>query len=177
MRIANLSQALPLTKLKSLDLIDFNLSVKDMQALSQGIAGSGLKTLLLVNSFIDDEQDIEPIIRHLTDGLLKSCVETVELRSWALNRERLQYLMENLQNFKFLKKLSLLRCLTFQDAPFYLLECALNTTADVTASFDKFNRVNLQELAPRYKQYKETYTKQERKLFSRIFEYDRGQHA
>ena len=74
--ISKLATALPLTNLKALRLSYFSLSLQDMQRLAQSIAESQITMLELLYPSIRNDDDIEPIIRCLTDGLVKSCVET-----------------------------------------------------------------------------------------------------
>ena len=171
--ISILAEVLPLTKLKTLRLSFFSLTLQDMQSLAQSIAVSRITNLWLRYPKIGNEDDIEPIIRCLTDGLVNSCVETVSLLGWKPNRVRLQYLMEHLGDMKSLKKLYLYDGVPVEDAPFYL-ECALKTTAIIDFKFESISqRFNSQELAPRYKQFKESYSADEIKFFSKVFPHDR----
>ncbi len=145
-----------------------------MQALSPTFGISQLKGLYLEYPSIA-QNEIEPVIRSLTDGLINSCVEIVELHDWELNRSSLQYLMENLCNMKSLKTLKIRYKLSMTDAPFYI-DSALKTTADIYLQFKELSNngrtVNLQDLGRKYNQFKEMYSLEEREFFSKIFEHD-----
>ena len=166
--ISKLAEVLPLTKLKTLRLSFFSITLQEMQTLAQSIVESQITGLQLYYLRISNEGYIERMIRCLTDALVKSCVETVELKGWKPNRVRLQYLMEHLGDMKSLKLLDLDK-VPVEDAPFYL-ECALKTTANIDLKFQTIpQRFNLRELAPRYKQFKETYSEKEREFLARSF--------
>jgi hypothetical protein len=119
--------------------------------------------------------EIEPVIRSLTDGLVNSSVEIVTLEDWKLNRSNLQYLMENLCNMKSLKMLKIMDKLSMTDAPFYI-DCTLKTTVDLFLQFEELSNngrtVNLQDLGRKSMQFKEMYTEEEREFFSKMFEHD-----
>ena len=90
---------------------------------------------------------------------------------WKSNRVRLQYLMERLGDMKSLKFLSLDE-VPVADAPFYL-ECAQKMTADIGIEFENAaTRYNFKDLARSYKQYKESFSWDERYLFSLLFQYE-----
>ena len=187
LRLGNLANVLLLTKLKKLDLSGFNLTLREMQALSQSISQSQLLTLTLGDPRVISEMDVEQIIQCLTDCLIESSVETVKLEGWYLDRERGQYLMDNLPRIRRLKTMKLYNSIPFADSPFFF-ECVVGTTANIevlgfqdvefsAADDDDEEKedddpLNLRDLATRYKQYYNTYTKLERKIFSKIFKHD-----
>ena len=137
--ISKLAEVLPLTKLKTLRLSFFSITLQEMQTLAQSIVESQITGLQLYYLRISNEGYIERMIRCLTDALVKSCVETVELKGWNPARWQLQYLMENLGDMKGLKKLTLDQ-VPVDDAPFYLA-CALKTTAKILFEFESIHTI------------------------------------
>ena len=157
--ITNLASALSLKKLNYLRLGQFALNLQEMELLSQTFGPSQLKELILFDLDISLEE-LEPVIRSLTDGLVNSVLEIVELEEWVgldgldvlgFDGEKFQYLMENLCNMKSLKKLEITGPTFYtSDIPFYV-NCALKTTADIFLTFED-RRVNLQDLVREHRQ-------------------------
>jgi hypothetical protein len=81
--ITNLASALSLKKLNYLSLGHFHFKLLEMQLLSQTFGVSQLKELILIYPEFESDlglglDELEPVIRGLTDGLVNSFVEIVE---------------------------------------------------------------------------------------------------